>query len=70
MTKASKPVSPTAPERNALRPTGLTEHEAAVALVSLLNGAEQVPTIGQLRSVVRRAYCARIISAEGGRHHG
>jgi hypothetical protein len=32
-------------------------------LVALLNGAEQIPTVGQLRSVVRRACRARLIAA-------
>ena len=69
MAKADRPVSPTARGRNAA-PTQLTEHEAAAALVALLNGAEQVPPIAHLRSVVRRACRARLIAAKGGRRHG
>ena len=48
----------------------LSAHEAAAALVAMLNGAEDLPTIGQLRAVVRRACRARLISAKGGRRHG
>jgi hypothetical protein len=69
MVKASKALSPTARGRNAV-PTGLTEHEAAAALVALLNGAEQIPAVAMLRSIVKRAARARIISARGGRRHG
>ena len=61
---------PTAKGVGNVRPSGLTEHEAAAALVALLNGAEQIPAIGHLRSVVRRACRARIISARGGSRHG
>jgi hypothetical protein len=69
MAKAERLVSPTARGRNAT-PTRLTEHEAAAALVALLNGAERVPPIDQLRAVVRRACRARLIAAKGGRRHG
>ena len=69
MTKADRPVSPPARGRNETS-IRLTEHEAAAALVALLNGAQQVPGVTQLRSVVRRAARARIISAKGGRRHG
>jgi hypothetical protein len=48
----------------------LSTNQAAVALVSLLNGASQIPAIGQLRSVVRRACRARRNAAKGGRRHG
>jgi hypothetical protein len=48
----------------------LSLHQAAAALVALINGADQIPAIQQLRSIVRRACRARIISAKGGRHHG
>ena len=51
-------------------PPPLSLNQAAAALVALLNGAEQIPAIGHLRSVVRRACSARIISAKGGRRHG
>jgi len=70
MAKADRPVSPTARGRNKAPVQQLTEHEAAAALVSLLNGAERVPAIGRLRSVVRRACRARLIAAKGGRRHG
>jgi hypothetical protein len=69
MAKADRPVPPTARGRNAT-PTGLTEHEAAAALVALLNGAEQVPGVAQLRSVVKCARRARVISTKGRRRHG
>jgi hypothetical protein len=45
-------------------------HQAAVVLVSLLNGASQIPAIRQLRSVVRCACRARIITPKGRRRHG
>jgi hypothetical protein len=48
----------------------LSTNQAVVALVSLLNGASQIPAIGRVRAVVRRACRARIISAKGGRRHG
>lgn len=47
----------------------LSLNQAAAALVALINGAEQIPAIDQLRAVVRRACRARIISAKGGRRH-
>jgi len=47
----------------------LSEHEAAVALVTLLNAAAQVLTIGQQRSVLTRACRVRIISIKRGRAH-
>jgi hypothetical protein len=65
-------------ERLVLPPSGpgnerlgrLSLNQAAAALVALINGAEQIPAIAQLRSVVRRAARARIIAAKGGRRHG
>ena len=69
MAKADRPVSPSARWRNAT-PTRLTEHEAAAALVALLNGAEQIPAVAMLRSIVKRAARAQIISLKGRRHHG
>jgi hypothetical protein len=69
MTKATRPVTPTARGRN-VTPTRLTEHEAAAALVALLNGAEQIPAVAMLRSIVKRAARARIISTKGRRRHG
>lgn len=69
MAKAETSVLPTAGPGNE-RPLGpLSLNQAAAALVALLNGAHQVPAIRQLRSVVRRACRARIISAKGGRRH-
>jgi hypothetical protein len=62
MTKADRPVSPTGRRRNALRPTGLSEHECAAALVALLHGAKQMPGIKELRAVVKRAARAKVIS--------
>ena len=69
MAKADRPVSPSARGRNAT-PTGLTEHEAAAALVALLNGAEQIPAVAMLRAVVKRAARARVITLKGRRRHG
>jgi hypothetical protein len=69
MAKADRPLSPTARGRN-VTPTRLTEHEAAVALVALLNGAQQIPAVAMLRSIVKRAAGARIISMKGRRRHG
>ena len=40
------------------------------SLVAMINGAEQIPAIRQLRAVVRRACRARIISTKGRRRHG
>jgi hypothetical protein len=48
----------------------LSLNQAAAALVAMINGAEQIPAVRQLRAVVRRACRARIISAKGGRRHG
>jgi hypothetical protein len=48
----------------------LSLNQAAAALVALINGAGQIPEVRQLRSVLRRACRARIISAKGGRRHG
>jgi hypothetical protein len=47
----------------------LSLNQAAAALVALINGAEQIPAIRQLRSVVRRAARARIISTKGRRRY-
>ncbi len=69
MTKAERRVLPASGPGT--EPLGrLSLNQAAAALVALVNGAEQVPAIRQLRSVVRRACRARIISAKGGRRHG
>jgi hypothetical protein len=48
----------------------LSLNQTACALVALLNGAEQIPAIEQLRSMVRRGLRARRNAAKGGRHHG
>jgi hypothetical protein len=61
---------PTAKGVGNVRPSGLTEHECAVALVALLNGAKQIPGIAELRAMVRRAVRARLIAPKGRRHHG
>jgi hypothetical protein len=68
MGKAGRFVLPGAQRRNG--PSPLSLNQSAAALVAPLNGAQQVPSVEQLRSVVRRACRARIISAKGGRHHG
>jgi hypothetical protein len=69
MAKAERLVLPAPGTGN--EPLGrLSLNQAAAALVALINGAERTPAIRQLRSVVRRACRARIISAKGGRRHG
>jgi hypothetical protein len=69
MAKAERLVLPaTGPGNEPLRRLSL--NQAAAALVALINGAERIPAVRQLRSVVRRACRARIISARGGRRHG
>jgi len=69
MAKAERFVLPTpGPGNEPL--TSLSLNQAAAALVALINGAKQIPAVRQLRSVVRRACRARIISAKGGRRHG
>jgi len=71
MAQAAKRLSPATGPGNEEPPADrLSAHQAAAALVALLNGAEQIPTVGQLRSVVRRACRAQVISAKGGRRHG
>jgi hypothetical protein len=66
MAKATERLPPAAGQGND-PPVRLSLNQAAAALVALLNGAEQVPPIGQLRRMVRQA-TAR--SQTGGRHHG
>jgi hypothetical protein len=69
MAKAERLVLPAAGPGN--EPLGrLSLNEAAAALVALINGAEQIPAIDQLRSMVRRGLRARRNATEGGRHHG
>jgi hypothetical protein len=68
MAKAERLVLPPAGPSN--EPLArLSLNQAAAALVALINGAEQIPAVRQLRTVVRRACRARIISAKGGRRH-
>jgi hypothetical protein len=69
MAKAERLVLPAARPGNE-RLGRLSLNQSAAALVALINGAEQIPGVQQLRSVVRRACRARIISAKGGRRHG
>jgi len=68
MAKAERLVLPTPGPDNELLGR-LSLNQAAAALVALIHGASQIPAIGQLRSVVRRARRARIILAKGGRNH-
>ena len=69
MAKAERLVLPAPGPSN--EPLGrLSLNQAAAALVALVNGAERIPEVQQLRSVVRRACRAWIISARGGRRHG
>jgi hypothetical protein len=70
MAKAETFVPLGADPRNEPPPQSLSLNQAAAALVALVNGAERIPAVRQLRSVVRRACRARIISAKGGRRHG
>jgi hypothetical protein len=70
MAKADRLVLPATGSSNE-RPFGsLSLNQAAAALMAMLNGAEQIPAIDQLRSMVRRGLRARRIAAKGGRHHG
>ena len=70
MARASKGLPPPTRGRNALRPTGLSEHECAATLLALLGGAKQIPEIKALRAVVLRAASARVIILKGRRRHG
>jgi hypothetical protein len=68
MTKAERLVLPApGPGNEPLRHLSL--NQAAAALVALVNGAERIPEVQQLRSVVRRACRARIISTKGRRRY-
>jgi hypothetical protein len=60
---------PTAKGVGNVRPTGLSEHEAAVALLALLGGAKRVPGIAELRAVVKRAVRLKVITLKGRRRH-
>ena len=71
MAQAAKRLPPATGPGNGEPPAEqLSANQAAAALVALLNGAQQIPTIGQLRAIVRRACRARLIAAKGGRRHG
>jgi hypothetical protein len=70
MAKAEGFVLPASGAGNDTPPVSLSLNQTAAALKALLNGAEQVPTVGQLRSMVRRGMRARRTAAKGGRRHG
>jgi hypothetical protein len=70
MIKAASLVPPAASRCNETPAERLSLNQTACALVALLNGAERVPTIADLRSMVRRGLRARRNAAKGGRHHG
>ena len=70
MVKATESLSANVDPGNQVGPDRLSTHQTAAALVALLNGAGQIPTIGDLRSMVRRGLRARRIAARGGRRHG
>ena len=70
MAKAERLVLPAAGPSNDPPLGSLSLNQAAAAIVALVSGAEQVPAIAQLRSMVRRGLRARRIAAKGGRNHG
>jgi hypothetical protein len=70
MIKAGSLVAPATARCNETLSERLSLNQTACALVALLNGAEQIPAVGQLRSMVRRGLRARRIAANGGRRHG
>ena len=71
MAQAEKRLPPATGPGNSEPPADrLSTNQAAAALVALLNGAEQIPAIEQLRTMVRRGLRARRNATEGGRHHG
>jgi hypothetical protein len=71
MAKAERFVPSSGEPGNELPTERLFLNQTAAALVALLNGAEQVPPIRQLRSMVRRNMArAQRARATGGRHHG
>jgi hypothetical protein len=70
MAKAERFVPSSAEPGNELPTERLSLNQTAAALVAMLNGAQQVPTVGQLRSMVRRGMRARRTAAKGGRRHG
>jgi hypothetical protein len=69
MIKAGSLVPPAAASCNETPTEHLSLNQTACALVALLNGAEQIPTIADLRSRVRRGLRARRNAAKGGRRH-
>jgi hypothetical protein len=68
--KAARLVLPASGPGNERHFGSLSLNQAAAALVALINGAEEIPAVRQLRSIVRRACRARIISTKGRRRHG
>jgi hypothetical protein len=70
MIKAGSLVMPAAARCNETPSESLSLNQTACALVALLNGAEQIPAVRQLRSMVRRGLRAQRNAARGGRSHG
>ena len=71
MAKATKRLPLATGRDNAPPVASLTPNQMAAALVALLNGAERVPPVGQLRAMVRQANArSQRSTATGGRHHG
>jgi hypothetical protein len=70
MAKAERLVLPASIPSNDTPPVSLSLNQTVAALKALLNGAEQIPALAQLRSMVRRGLRARRIAAKGGRRHG
>jgi hypothetical protein len=72
MAQAAKRLPPASVSGNDAPPTDhLSLNQMAAALVALLNGADSIPPIGQLRSMVRRGMArTQRARATGGRHHG
>jgi hypothetical protein len=70
MIKAESFVQPATEPRNKPMLGSLSLNQAAAALVALVSGADRMPTMGQLRCIVRRSLRARRNAARGGRRHG
>jgi len=70
MAKAGRLVLSTSEPGNEPAVDRLSLNQTAAALTAMLKGAQQIPTIGDLRSMVRRGLRARRIAAKGGRRHG
>ena len=70
MAQAERFLSSTAAAGNEPPIVRLSLNQTAAALKALLNGAEQIPAIEQLRSMVRRGLRSRRNATKGGRHHG